>query len=333
MRIAVDAMGGENAPGAMISGAVEAVKAAGGEFDVALVGKREMIEEAIASGGYDVEHIDILNASEVVGMGESPATAIRKKKDSSISVAVREHKEGRVDAVFSSGNTGAVVAASLLSLGRLPGISRPAITILLPTGSRGTVLLDGGANADCTPGHLEQFAVMGSIYAEAFLEINNPKIGLLNIGEEESKGNELIREAYGLLKDSKLNFVGNVEGTDIFEGAVDVVVADGFVGNVVLKFSESIASYLTGFLKEEIRNAFWPKVGAFLMKPAFENMKKKLDYAEYGAMPLLGVNGDVFIGHGNSSSRAIKNGIISISRFVRNEINEKIIAKMKEGTG
>jgi len=333
MRIAVDAMGGENAPGAMIKGAVDAVRATKGEFDVVLVGKKNIIEEAIVCDGYAAEHIDILNASEVVGMGEGPANSIRKKKDSSISVAVREHKEGRVDAVFSSGNTGAVVAASLLSLGRLPGISRPAITILLPTGGKGTVLLDGGANSDCYPHHLEQFAFMGSIYAEDFLEINNPKIGLLNIGEEESKGNELIRETHSLLKDSKLNFVGNVEGTDIFEGAVDVVVTDGFVGNVVLKFSESIASYLTEFLKEEIRSAFWPKVGGFLMKPAFENMKKRLDSAEYGAMPLLGVNGDIFIGHGNSSSRAVKNGIISISRFVRNEINEKIITKMKEGTG
>ncbi|MCD6379132.1 phosphate acyltransferase PlsX [bacterium] len=331
MRIAVDAMGGDNAPGAMVKGAVDAVREAGGEFDVVLVGKKDIIEESISRNGYAIEHIEVLNASEVVGMKEGPAIAIRKKKDSSVSVAVREQKQGRVDAVFSVGNTGAVVAASLLSLGRLPGISRPAIAILMPTKGKGTVLLDGGANSDCSPHHLEQFAYMGSIYTEAFLGTKNPKIGLLNIGEEESKGNELIRETYNLLKGSELNFVGNVEGTDIFNGSVDVVVTDGFVGNVVLKFSESITSYLSAFLKEEMKKAFLSKIGGFLMKPAFRNLKKKLDYAEYGAMPLLGVNGAIFIGHGNSSSRAIKNGIINISRFVSDEINEKIIMRMKEG--
>lgn len=331
MRIAVDAMGGDNAPGAIIDGAVKAVEAAGGEFDVVLVGKKDIIEEYISRNGYSTEHIRIVNASEVIGMSESPAAAIRRKKDSSISVAVREHKEGRVDAVFSSGNTGAVVAASLLSLGRLHGISRPAIAILMPTNGRGTVVLDGGANSDCYPHHLEQFAYMGSIYSEAYLGTENPKIGLLNIGEEESKGNELTRETYGLLENSNLNFVGNVEGADIFEGAVDVVVTDGFVGNVILKFSESIASYLSGFLKEEIGKTFLSKIGGFLMKPAFKSLKRKLDYTEYGAVPLLGVNGAVFIGHGSSSSKAIKNGIIGINKFVRDKINEKIIARMKEG--
>ncbi|MDZ7860078.1 MAG: phosphate acyltransferase PlsX [Candidatus Krumholzibacteriota bacterium] len=330
MRIAVDAMGGDDAPGAMIKGAVEAVKAARGEFDVVLVGKRRLIEEDISRNGYDTAHIEIVHASEIVGMSEGPATAIRRKKDSSITLAVKEHKEGRVDAVFSNGNTGAVVASSLLSLGRLRGIIRPAIAILMPTRGKYTVLLDGGANSDCYPHHLEQFAYMGSIYSETFMGTVNPKVGLLNIGKEESKGNELVRESYTLLKDSKLNFVGNVEGTDIFEGTVDVVVTDGFVGNVILKFSESIVTYLSSFFKDEMKNAFLPKLGGFLMKPAFRNLKKKLDYAEYGAMPLLGVKGAVFIGHGGSSSRAVKNGIISISRFVRDEINRKIIMRMKE---
>jgi len=333
MRIAVDAMGGDRAPEMVVEGGIEAVKSAGGDFDLVLVGRKDEIERVLSRKEYASDHVDIIDAPEVIGMSESPATAIRKKKDSSIQVAITEHREGRVDAVFSAGNTGAAVAASLLSLGRLPGISRPAIAITIPTRSGGTVLLDGGANSDCYPHHLQQFAYMGSIYSEDFLDKAKPRVGLLNIGEERSKGNELARETFTLLEDSGLNFVGNVEGKDIFDGEVDVVVTDGFVGNVVLKFTEGIVSYMGSLLREEIGKALLPRVGALFMKPAMNRLKKKLDYAEYGAMPLLGINGATFIGHGGSSPRAVKNGLLAIVKFVGSGVNDKIINRMREGRG
>lgn len=331
MKIAVDAMGGDKAPEMIVEGCVGAVGASEGDFGVMLVGKEEEIAGVFDSNGYPMDNIQIIDAPDVVGMSESPAAAIRKKKNSSIAVAIREHKEGRAEAVFSAGNTGAAVASSLLSLGRLPGISRPAIAITIPTEGGGTVLLDGGANSDCYPHHLQQFAFMGSVYSESYLGKSEPRVGLLNIGEESSKGNELARETFTLLKESNLNFIGNVEGTDIFNDEVDVVVTDGFVGNVVLKFTESIVSYISGLLKEELKAALVPRLGAFLMKPALGNLKKKLDYAEYGAMPLLGINGATFIGHGGSSARAVKNGILAIGGFLSSGVNEKIINRMKEG--
>jgi glycerol-3-phosphate acyltransferase PlsX len=327
MRIALDAMGGDNAPVGIVDGAFEAAREASGTVDVVLVGKREVIERYVAERRLHAPNCEIVDAPETVAMSESPATAIRRKRNSSIQVAMNLHKEGNVAAVVSAGNTGAVVASSLLSLGRLPGIERPAIAIYVPTKGGGTVLLDGGANSDCDPMNLVQFASMGSVYAETILGKTDPRVGLLSIGEERSKGNELTRGAYELLEKSGLNFVGNVEGRDVFAGKADVVVTDGFVGNVVLKFTESIIYYITTLIGDEVARHAFAKLGAAMMKPVFRGIRRTLDYAEYGGAPLLGVGGVVIISHGKSSSRAIKNAILGAERFVAGGINERI--KMK----
>ena len=327
MRIALDAMGGDRAPVGIVDGAYEAANEASGRIEVVLVGKREVIERYVAERRLHAPNCEIVDAPETVEMSESPATAIRRKRNSSIQVAMNLHREGNVQAVVSAGNTGAVVASSLLSLGRIPGIERPAIAIYVPARDGGTVLLDGGANSDCDPTNLLQFAFMGSVYAETFLGKREPRIGLLSIGEERSKGNELTRAAYGLLEKGGLNFVGNVEGRDVFAGKVDVVVTDGFVGNVVLKFTESIIYYITTLISDEVGKHAFAKLGAAMMKPVFRGIKRKLDYAEYGGAPLLGVGGVVIISHGKSSSRAIKNAILAAERCVAGGVNERIRIK------
>lgn len=324
MKIALDAMGGDRAPAGIVDGAYEAVAEAGGKLEVVLIGKQDVLKSYIAERGLSSPSVEIINASEVVEMSESPATAIRRKKDSSISVAMRLHKEGKVEAVVSAGNTGAVVASSLLQLGRLKGIDRPGIAIFVPAGGGGTVLLDGGANSDCNPKNILQFAVMGSVYSEIFHEKKNPTVGLLSIGEERSKGNQLTRDSYELLERSKINFVGNVEGRNVFGGDVDVVVTDGFVGNVILKFTESIFYYINDLIRSGIKIYPLAGLGALLMKPVFRRLKRKLDYAEYGGAPLLGISGVVIICHGGSSARAIKNAILGAERFVRVKINDRI---------
>lgn len=329
MRIALDAMGGDRAPVGIVDGAVEAVRDTKGRVEVALVGRRETIEKHLSEFNLTADSLDIVDASQVIGMSESPATAIRRKRDSSIAVAMKLQREGAVKAVVSAGNTGAVVASSLLSLGRLPGIDRPAIAIFVPTRNGGTVLLDGGANADCNPHNLLQFAFMGSVYAETILGRQAPRIGLLSIGEESTKGNELTRGAHELLARSDLNFVGNVEGRDIFIGSVDVVVTDGFVGNVLLKFTESIIYYINSLIKEEVVKSRVAKIGAAMMKPVFKSLRRTLDYAEYGGAPLLGINGVTIICHGGSSTIAIKNAILAAERFVASGINEMIGSKAK----
>ena len=328
MKIALDSMGGDYAPEMVVDGAVEAASEGDGRFQVVLVGKKEIIESYIADKRLNGGNIEIVDAPEVIGMSESPATAVRRKRNSSIVTAMRLQKEGVVQAVVSAGNTGAVVASSLVSLGRLRGISRPAIAIYLPSRTGGTILLDAGANSDCEAHNLLQFAFMGSIYAENLLGRTRPKVGLLSIGEEKSKGNELTRETHELLEGSDLNFVGNVEGRDIFMGEVDVVVTDGFTGNIVLKFSESIVHYLSDLVKEGLGRYPLAKLGAAMMKPVFRNVGLALDYAEYGGAPLLGLNGVVIIGHGGSSARAIKNAILAAERIVESDINGIIKAEM-----
>lgn len=330
MKIALDAMGGDRAPVGIVDGAAEAARQGVGRFEIVLVGKGEIIKRYINEMGFGDAGMEIVEAPETIEMSESPATAIRRKRNSSIVTAMRMHKEGSVQAVVSAGNTGAVVASSLLSMGRLHGISRPAIAIHVPTPNGGTVLLDGGANADCDPKNLLQFAFMGSVYAETVLERREPKVGLLSIGEESSKGNELTRNANELLKKSDVNFVGNVEGRDIFLGSVDVVVTDGFVGNIVLKFTESIVNYINYLIKEEISRYPLARLGAALMKPAFRGVKRTLDYAEYGGAPLLGINGVVIIGHGGSSPRAVKNAILAAEKSAASGINDIIQKKAEE---
>lgn len=329
MRIAVDVMGGDKGPDVVVGGAAEAAKVNPKRIEFLLVGQREKIEPLL---GYFEEldaRVEVVHASEVIGMSEPPASAFRKKKDSSISVATRLVKEGRADALVSAGNTGAVVTSSLVTLGRLPGISRPAISTLWPNKKRGAVVLDVGANYESTPKNLLQFGIMGEVYARYHLGIDKPRVGLLNIGEERSKGNEVVRDAYELLEQESFNFVGNVEGRDVFEGAADVVVCDGFVGNIILKFSESMYSFLAYMVKGEIDKGMMAKAGAVMMKRAFGAIRSQLDYAEYGGAPLLGVNGVTIISHGKSSSRAIKNAILAAERSFDTKINKHIEERLK----
>jgi glycerol-3-phosphate acyltransferase PlsX len=330
MRIALDAMGGDRAPVGIIDGGFEAAREASDRIEVVLVGKRDIVERYIEERHLAAPNVSIVDAPEVVEMSESPATAIRRKRASSIAVAMNLHREGKVEAVVSAGNTGAVVASSLLTIGRLPGIERPAIAIYMPTKNGGTILLDGGANSDCDPHNLLQFGYMGSLYAEAFSGKDRPRVALLSIGEERSKGNELTRGAHELLEKSDLNFVGNVEGRDVFAGNADVVITDGFVGNIVLKFTESIIYYINSLIGDGVARHALAKIGALLMRPVFRDMKRTLDYAEYGGMPLLGVNGVVIISHGKSSSRAIKNAILAAERFAVGGVNEKILRKAEK---
>jgi phosphate acyltransferase len=323
VRIAVDAMGGDKGPRVVVPGAIDAILARRGDLRLVLVGREEEVRPLV--GGVDPGLIEIVHASETIDMHESPATAIRRKKDASITVALRLLREGKVDAMVSAGNTGAVVASALLTIGRLHGVSRPAISTLWPNKKSGAVVLDVGANHECTPKNLVQFAIMGSVFAERHLDIERPRVGLLNIGEERTKGNELVRDSYQLLEvDGRINFVGNVEGRDVFDGAADVVVCDGFVGNVILKFSESIYGFLSHLVRDEIRRGLLAKAGALLMTPAFKSIRSELDYAEYGGAPLLGVKGVVIISHGKSSRRAIANAILAAAKSVNADVNRHI---------
>jgi glycerol-3-phosphate acyltransferase PlsX len=323
VRIAVDAMGGDRGPQVVVPGAIEAARARPGEIKLVLVGRENDLRPFVRRA--DPSLFEIVHASESIDMHESPAQAIRRKKEASITVALRLVREGKADAMVSAGNTGAVVASSLLTVGRLHGVSRPAISTLWPNKRKGAVVLDVGANHECTPKNLVQFAIMGSVFAEHHLGIAQPRVGLLNIGEERSKGNELVRDAYALLEaDRRLRFVGNVEGRDVFDGAADVVVCDGFVGNVILKFSESIYSFLSHLVRDEIRRGVLAKAGALLMMRAFASIRAQLDYAEYGGAPLLGVKGVVIISHGKSSQRAITNAILAAATSVRADVNRHI---------
>jgi glycerol-3-phosphate acyltransferase PlsX len=332
VRIAVDAMGGDKGPEVVVPGAVEAVEYGPSELEIILVGQEDRIRAQL--GDTDPPRVSVVHASEVIGMSEPPAAAFRKKKDSSITVCTHLVRDGKADGLVSAGNTGAVVASSLVNMGRLHGVSRPAISTLWPSKRGGAVVLDVGANHECVPKNLVQFAVMGSVFARYHLEIESPRVGLLNIGEEKSKGNELVRESYALLeKEDSINFVGNVEGRDVFDGAVDVVVCDGFVGNVILKLSESIFSFLAHMVKDEIRKGIVAKAGALMMKGAFKGIQAQLDYAEYGGAPLLGVRGVTIISHGKSSQRAIKNAILAAVKSVTGQVNEHIEASFGGSAG
>ncbi len=322
MRIALDGMGGDNAPEINVEGAVLAAKEM--DLELVLVGDEVAIREELARHKIGELKISLKGASEVVGMDESPISAIRRKKDSSIIRAIGLLREGKVEAVVSAGNTGATVAAAKIYLTTIPGVDRPAIATLMPTPNGPSVLLDVGANVDSRPRNLYQFAVMGSIYAEYVLGNARPRVGLLSIGEEESKGNELTKEAHRLLKNSSLNFVGNVEGRDIFNGRVEVVVCDGFIGNVVLKACESFAEILESSLRQELGKGLWTKLGVLLNRKAYGNFQRKVDYAERGGALLLGVEGICVISHGGSSPKAVKNALQMASEFVKYKVNEYI---------
>lgn len=307
MKIALDVMGGDYAPLEIIKGALEAVNLYPKIEKIYLVGDREQIAEHLQE---ENSKLEVYPASEVITMDDHPGTAYRRKKDASITVATKLVKTGQAQAVVSAGSTGAQMVAALFGLGRIKGVERPAIGTVLPTLEGGKLLLDAGANADCKVHNLVQFAKMGSIYAEKVLGIANPKIALVNIGSEATKGNDLVIKTYEELASlPEFNFVGNIEGRDIPKGIADVMVCDGFVGNVVLKLMEGMASALTQILKEEINQSMMAKIGAGLMMPALKGLKKRMDYSEYGGAPLLGVNGISVICHGSSKSKAIHNGI------------------------
>jgi glycerol-3-phosphate acyltransferase PlsX len=323
IKIAVDAMGGDFAPHAVVAGSVQAAKDYG--VGIILVGIQQTIEDELRKhSGIRSLPIEVRNASQVVDMLDSPSTVFRRKKDSSIRVANDLVKSGETIAVISAGHTGAAMATSLFVLGPLEGVERPAIATMMPTVKEACVVLDVGANVDCKPNHLLQFAVMGEVFAKYLLKNPNPRVGLLSIGEEATKGNELTKEAFKLLTETNLNFIGNVEGRDIMMGRADVIVCDGFIGNVVLKTSEAVAEAIGSLLRENIGENLLRKMGYLLMRPAFRALKRKVDYAEYGGAPLLGINGISIISHGRSSDRAIKNAIRVAMEFAKTDVNRHI---------
>lgn len=331
MRIVVDAMGGDGAPAVEVEGALAALSEGGPDLRIRLVGDETRLRTELARHGAAAdERLDLVHAPERIDMGEDPARQVRRKKGASIAVATRLLRESQADGLVSAGNTGAVVASSLLTLGRIPGVRRPGIATLLPSPTGGAVLLDVGANSDCTPQNLVQFAVMGAIFARRVLGREDPKVGLLNIGEESSKGNKLVQTTYPLLAEGPLNFVGNVEGRDIFRGGVDVVVCDGFVGNVVLKFSESVIHLMKHMVKEEIGGSLRSKLGALLLRPVARSLSRQLNYEEYGGAPLLGIDGVVIIAHGSSTPRAIASAVRVAVRFAKERINDFIRDEIQE---
>ncbi len=329
MRIAVDAMGGDFAPREIVAGAVRAARTLTNIKTLFLVGNQQAIEAELAKHGPTPSNIAVRHASEVVGMDESPAIAVRRKKDSSIARSVELVKTGEADAVFSAGSTGAAVASSQLRLRTLEGVTRPGIATVFPSPTKPFVLIDAGATTDCSPDILLQFAAMGTVYSRHILGVDKPKVGLMSIGEEDAKGNETTKETFGLLEKSHLNFAGNIEGHDLFEGDIDVVVCDGFVGNVILKTSESVGHAISTWLKSEFTANPIRILGALLLRGALKSFKRKIDPETYGGAPLLGVNGICYIGHGSSSSVAAFNGIRSATEALRHDINHLIVEEIK----
>jgi glycerol-3-phosphate acyltransferase PlsX len=322
--IALDAMGSDRAPKPEIEGAIQAARQHGAH--VALVGPEDIIRAELTRYPAARElPIEIAHASEVITMDDKAVQAVRAKRDSSIRVGLRMVRDGAAAGFVTAGNTGAAMATAKMVLGAIPGVDRPALAAVFPTAVRTVaILLDVGANVDCKPHNLEQFAVMGEIYFRSMFGTRRPRVGLLSIGEEESKGNELTRDAFQLLKQLPLNFIGNVEGRDLYTGDVDVIVADGFVGNVVLKTSEGVANLVRATLKETLKTTITRQVGYLLSRSAFSDFKKRLDHTEYGGAPLLGVKGVCFITHGSSNANAIKNAIRVAAEFAGRPINDKI---------
>jgi phosphate acyltransferase len=323
MRIALDAMGGDFAPKATILGAIEASKIT--KDEIILVGSEPIIRAELENQKkLKIPNIKIVHAAESIAMDESPSQALRQKKDSSLAVAARLVSEGKADALVSAGNSGAVMAFALLYLGRIPGVSRPAILTMMPSLAGACAILDVGANVDCKPKHLFQFALMGDIYVKTIFDVPKPRVGLLSIGEEPTKGNEASLEAFGLLKGANINFIGNVEGRDIGQGKTDVAVCDGFTGNILLKFGEGIAEMILKVIREELKAHPLAWASLPFLWAALKDLRKKMDYTEYGGAPLLGVNGVTIISHGSSNPKAIKNAIMVASRFAEKNVNKEI---------
>ena len=326
-KVVLDAMGGDNAPHAEIDGALAATRDFG--VGVILVGQRDKVEPELRRCGWRGDGdrgIEFVEAAEVIGMDDPVAISVRRKKKSSLRIGARLVADGLADGFISAGNTGAAMATAKMVIGMLRGVDRPALAAMIPTRTgKPTLLLDVGANAECKAEHLVQFALMGDAYSRAVLGTAKPSVALMSIGEEEMKGNDLTKEAFPLLRGLRnLNFVGNVEGRDVFTGAVDVIVTDGFTGNVMLKLSEGLTDAMLSMIKRELTASAVTKAGAMLAKPAFRNIKKRLDYSEYGGVPLLGVRQMVVIAHGSSNSRAIRNAIRSVKEFSRHHASDLI---------
>ncbi len=321
--IAVDAMGSDHAPRPEVEGAVLAARELG--VRILLVGQQDVVKRELGKYPRRSLPIELAHASEVIAMTDSPTHAFRRKKDSSVHVAAKLVRSGQAQGLVSAGNTGAVMAVARFVLGTLESVDRPALAAPFPTSRGGvSVLLDVGANVDSKVAHLEQFAVMGEIYHRVIFGTRRPKVALLSIGEEEMKGNELTREAHNRLKQMPINFVGNVEGRDVFAGNVDVIVCDGFIGNIALKISEGLAQHIVTLLKNALQSTVSSQVGSLLSRRAYQDFKKKIDYSEYGGAPLLGVRGITVIGHGGSNANAIKNAIRVAAGLARSKVNEKI---------
>ena len=321
--IVVDAMGGDFAPLEIIRGALEAVSRYSAE--IKLVGDVNSIQEAADSAGFDISDLEILPSTQQVGMDESPSDVLKNKKGSSIYIGSQLVGQGNGSAFLSAGNTGAVMACSLFNIKRIKGVFRPAIAAAIPLGDSKFVLIDVGANADCKPIYLAQFALMGKVYSETILGVKDPKIGIVNIGEEEKKGNELTIDAHKIIKDiNGLNFVGNIEGREMFEGIADVIVTDGFTGNVILKVFEGLAKMFFGEIKSALTSSFISKMAALILKKPLKGMKNKFDYETYGGAQLLGLNAPVIISHGSSKARAVRNAIRVGQESLQTDLVEKI---------
>ena len=327
MKIIVDAMGGDYAPAVVVKGAIAAVKEY--NVEVVLVGGEARIKSLLKENRYYGDKISIYPAQEVIEMSEPAAASVRRKRNSSIVVGVNLVKQGTGGAFFSAGNTGAVVCAATLGLGLLPGIERPGIAVVTPTLKGISLIIDVGANIDPKPSQLLQYGIMADVYCRYILNRPNPSVGILNIGEEDVKGTDFIKETYELLEKSSLNFIGNVEGRDLFSGKCDIIICDGFIGNIALKVSESATEAMQVFLKRHLLSNPLGKLGLLLLKTSFSRFKKELDYAEYGGAPLLGVNGVVIIGHGRSNVKAIKNAIRVAKEEVERKFNEYILEAIK----
>ena len=328
IRIALDGMGGDRAPGAIVDGAVQAARSL--DVELTLVGQKDRLLKELSRFHPLPPNLKIHHASEVIKMAESPAASVRKKPNSSICQMVELAKRGEVDAIVSAGNTGAMVCAASLGLGLLEGIERPGIAVVIPSLRGPVMVIDVGANIDPKPNHLFQYGVMGSIYFTHVIGETNPSVGLLNVGEEESKGTDFVRAVFKLLEESSLNFIGNVEGRDIYAGRCNVIVADGFVGNVALKVSEGMAFALVELFKRELKRTLWNKMGGLILYPAFQRLRKQMAYAQYGGVPLLGVNGACFICHGSSTARSIRNAVGAAATFVTHQVNDAILASSAE---
>jgi len=329
VRIALDAMGGDHAPQEIVKGALLA--AAEYQVEVLLVGREEDVRRELAAATATTpRNIEVVDAREVVEMDDTAIAPLRRKRNSSIRFCANLVSEGRADAFVSAGNTGATWTSARVVMGMIEGVSRPALAAILPNAKRHTLLLDVGANVDAKPNHLREFAVMGHFYAQMVFGIDSPRVGLLSIGEEEGKGNELTKEVFRVLKETGLNFIGNAEGRDVYNGNADVIVCDGFIGNVVLKASEALGEMITRTIREELMRNWQRKIGGFLARSAFDELKARMDYSEYGGAPLLGVKGGCIVCHGRSNAKAIKNAVRVAREFALNRIDEKIQAKVSD---